>query len=146
MYKTNSIATNKHIKTNTNKMLTIRPVAADFMMEEFREEQTRFFKEIDEQRAALFIKGKYELEEGEILDGFEDCDTINKSLDLIFRFENISTKEDLDIWCRESGRKKLYNLVAKIAPGHYYKLKVPDASIRASYETKLIGYKHYTGL
>jgi hypothetical protein len=126
--------------------LTLRPVAADFMKEEFRQEQTRFFKEIDKQRAALFIKGKYQLEEGEILDGFEDCDTINKSLDLIFRFENISTKQDLDIWCRETGRKKLYNLVAKIAPNHYYKLKAPDASIRAYYETKLIGYKHYTGL
>ncbi len=121
--------------------------AADFMMIEIREEEERHRVVLENARIAAFIRQEYEFEEGEILPSVEDCDTMDKALDLVFRIENIKTKEDLDEWCGDNGRKKLYNIVSIVAPEHYYRntVKTPDNAIRQCYQTKLIGYKQYKG-
>lgn len=121
--------------------------AADFMMMEIQEEQERQRVELEDARIAAFIRGEYEFEEGEILPSVEDCDSMDKALDLVFRIENIRSKEDLDEWCGESGRKKLYNIISLVAPNHYYRstVKTPDNAIRQFYQTKLVGYKQYKG-
>ena len=72
--------------------------AADFMMMEIQEEQERNRVKLEDERIAAFIRGEYEFEEGEILPAVEECDTMDKALDLVFRIENIRSKEDLDEW------------------------------------------------
>jgi len=127
--------------------MNTRMTAADFMLMELQEEQDRVFNVLDNERLAFFLRGEYELEEGEVLPGLKECDTMNKTLDMIFEVENIRSKEDLDEWCGGNRRKKLYNLVAKIVPEHYYSssTKTPDNSIRQCYQTKLVDYKQYKG-
>jgi hypothetical protein len=124
---------------NANRM-----TAADFMMMEIQEEQERNRVELEDARIAAFIRGEYEFEEGEILPAVEDCDSMDKALDLVFRIENIRSKEDLDEWCGENKRKKLYNIISLIAPEHYYRntVKTPDKSIMRSYQFKLAGFKN----
>ena len=43
--------------------------AADFMLMELQEEQDRVFNVLDNERLAFFLRGEYELEEGEVLPG-----------------------------------------------------------------------------
>ena len=45
-----------------------RPVAADFMIMEFEEEDKKHTEDLDIQRFVMFIRGEYVLEEGEILE------------------------------------------------------------------------------
>ena len=45
--------------------------AADFMLMELQEEQDRVFNVLDNERLAFFLRGEYELEEGEVLPGLE---------------------------------------------------------------------------
>lgn len=125
-------------------MNTRSMTAANFMMMEIQEEQERHSKALEDVRIAAFIRGEYEFEEGEILPAVKECDTMDKALDLVFRIENINSKEDLDVWCGENGRKKLYNIISLIAPEHYYRstLKTPDNSIMRSYQFKLTGFKN----
>ena len=121
--------------------------AADFMMMEIQEEQERNRVKLEDERIAAFIRGEYEFEEGEILPLVEECNSMDKAVDLVFRIENIRSKEDLDEWCGENGRKKLYNIISLVAPEHYYRstVKTPDNAIRQCYQTKLVGYKQYKG-
>ena len=49
--------------------------AADFMKMEFENEQKILIRQCDVERARLFLAGKYELEEGEILVGLEYDET-----------------------------------------------------------------------
>lgn len=132
-------------KQTTLKMNANRMTAADFMVLEIQEEQERNRLELEDARIAAFIRGEYEFEEGEILPSVEECDSMDKALDLVFRIENIRSKEDLDEWCGDNGRKKLYNIISLVAPEHYYRstVKTPDNSIRQCYQTKLVGYKQY---
>ena len=125
-------------------MNTRSMTAADFMMMEIQEEQERHFKALEDARIAAFIRGEYEFEEGEILSEVEECDTMDKALDLVFRIENINSKEDLDEWCGVNKRKKLYNIISLIAPEHYYRntVKTPDKSIMRCYQFKLTGFKN----
>ena len=51
--------------------------AADFMKMEFENEQKILIRQRDIERAMLFLAGKYELEEGEILIGIEYDETYN---------------------------------------------------------------------
>jgi hypothetical protein len=126
-------------------MNTRSMTAADFMLMEIQEEQERHRVKLEDIRVAAFIRGEYEFEEGEILSPVEECDTMDKALDLVFRIENINSKEDLDEWCGETGRKKLYNVISIVAPEHYYRstVKTPDNTIRQLYQSKLVGYKNF---
>ena len=51
-----------------------RPTAADFMLAELDDEKNRV-RRLDIERARLFLAGKYELEEGEMLVGLEYAET-----------------------------------------------------------------------
>ena len=51
-----------------------RPTAADFMEMELNDEKNRV-RRLDIERARLFLAGKYELEEGEMLVGLEYAET-----------------------------------------------------------------------
>ena len=123
-----------------------RPVAADFMIMEFEEEDKKHTEDLDIQRFVMFIRGEYVLEEGEVLAVADECTTINRTLDIIFYCENIKSRDDLDVWCGNIGRKKLYNIVSMLSPEHYNRVNNPCCLIRACYETKLIGFKRYNGM
>ena len=70
-----SIKEVKDNKLNFEKMTTI--TAADFMKMELENEQKILIRQRDIERARLFLAGKYELEEGEILIGLEYDETYN---------------------------------------------------------------------
>ena len=53
------------------------PTAADFMIAELDDEKNRV-RRLDIERARLFLAGKYELEEGEILIGIEYDETYDE--------------------------------------------------------------------
>lgn len=77
--------------------------------------------------------------------GVTDIDLYD-AIDLILTLEDIKTKEDLDVLCGGKGRKLLYNRVKRISKTHWNKINEPEASIRAHYEKKLLGYKAYNGV
>jgi hypothetical protein len=67
--------------------------------------------------------------------------SISQAVEFILSSENITTKDDLDKWCENQGRQKLYNCVQIMAPSKWETIKEPKASVRACYEHLLIGYK-----
>ena len=67
--------------------------------------------------------------------------SISQAVEFILSSENITTKNDLDKWCENQGRQKLYNCVQIMAPSKWETIKDPKASVRACYEHLLIGYK-----
>lgn len=70
--------------------------------------------------------------------------SISQAVEFILSSENITTKDDLDKWCENQGRQKLYNYVQSLAPSKWETIKEPKASVRACYEHLLIGYKVFT--
>jgi hypothetical protein len=48
-----------------------KPTAADFMRIELEDEEKNRIRRLNIERLRLFLQGKYELEEGEILEAFE---------------------------------------------------------------------------
>jgi hypothetical protein len=68
---------------------------------------------------------------------------INEAVQHIIDIANLQSEEDLNIWCGDRGREKLYERVKLLAPEHWEELKKPDCGVRAYYQTKLIGYKRY---
>ena len=52
-----------------------RPTAADFMRIELEDEEKNRIRRLNIERLKLFLQGKYELEEGEILEAFEYTET-----------------------------------------------------------------------
>ena len=68
-----SIKEVKDNKLNFEKMTTI--TAADFMKMELENEQKILIRQRDIESSRLFLAGKYELEEGEILVGLEYDET-----------------------------------------------------------------------
>ncbi len=48
-----------------------RPTAADFMRIELEDEEKNRIRRLNIERLKQFLQGKYELEEGEILEAFE---------------------------------------------------------------------------
>ena len=59
-----------------------RPTAADFMRIELEDEEKNRIRRLNIERLKQFLQGKYELEEGEILEAFE----YEEVLDLICAF------------------------------------------------------------
>jgi len=71
--------------------------------------------------------------------------TIQEAVYQVLREEKIKTKGELDDWCGEEKRKKLYNMVQELSVTHWRKLKYPEKSVMAEYQTLLAGYKLYKG-
>ena len=55
--------------------------------------------------------------------------------------ENLRSKEDLNRWCGDMGKKKLYLYVKRLSPEHWTKIKTPEDSVRFYYQHMLTGYK-----
>ena len=71
----------------------------------------------------------------------DETSKIQTVLNWLFAQENISSKDQLDHWCGDEKRAKLYNYVKYMAPEHWNKLKVPESSVRFNYEMVLTGFK-----
>jgi len=71
--------------------------------------------------------------------------TIQESVYHVLQEEKIKTKEELDDWCGEEKRNKLYNMVQELSETHWRKLKYPEKSVMAEYQTLLVGFKLYKG-
>lgn len=68
---------------------------------------------------------------------------IKEAIQFIVTIENLRSKQDLDLWCGDMGRNKLYLYVKRLAPEHWERIKTPEASVRFNYEKILTGYKIY---
>ena len=71
----------------------------------------------------------------------EEPSKIPTVMNQLFAEQNISSKHQLDHWCGDEKRAKLYNYVKYMAPEHWNKLKVPESSVRFNYERVLTGFK-----
>ena len=68
---------------------------------------------------------------------------IKSAIQFIVSIENLRTKQDLDTWCGDMGKKKLYSYVQHLAPQHWERIKTPKDSVRFYYQQMLTGYKIY---
>lgn len=68
---------------------------------------------------------------------------IKQAVNDIFEEENITNKQELDLWCGNKGREKLYFYVKRMAPEHWKRILTPENSVRYYYQTILPGYKIY---
>lgn len=68
---------------------------------------------------------------------------IKSSIKFILSIENLRTRQDLDNWCGNMGKKKLYLYVQHLAPEHWERIKTPKDSVRFYYQQILTGYKIY---
>lgn len=68
---------------------------------------------------------------------------IKQAVHFIVSIENLQSKQDLDLWCGDMGRNKLYLYIKYLAPEHWERIKTPEASVRFNYEKILTGYKIY---
>ena len=66
--------------------------------------------------------------------------TIQEAVKKVLIKKNITTMEDLDNLCG-SGRNYLYNAVQQLAPKHWSQHNTPKETVRATYESLLLGYK-----
>lgn len=71
---------------------------------------------------------------------------IKSAIKFIVSIENLRTKQDLDTWCGDMGKKKLYLYVQHLAPEHWEKIETPKNSVRFYYQLMLSGYKIFTPL
>jgi hypothetical protein len=68
---------------------------------------------------------------------------LKSAIQFIVSIENLRKKEDLDAWCGDMGRKKLYLYVNRLAPEDWERIKKPTNSVRFYYKQMLTGYKIY---
>jgi len=68
---------------------------------------------------------------------------IKQAIQFIVSIENLRSKQDLDVWCGDMGKKKLYLYVKRLAPEHWERIKTPQDSVRFYYQQMLTGYKIY---
>jgi hypothetical protein len=71
---------------------------------------------------------------------------IKEAIKFIVSIENLRSKEDLNIWLGDMGKKKLYLYVKRLAPEHWERIKTPQDSVRFYYQQMLTGYKIYNGI
>jgi hypothetical protein len=69
---------------------------------------------------------------------------IKSAIQFIVSIENLRSKQDLDTWCGDMKRQKLYLYVKRLAPEHWNRIKTPKESVRFYYQEMLTGYKIYT--
>ena len=68
---------------------------------------------------------------------------IKSAIQFILSIENLRSKQDLDLWCGDMGKKKLYLYVKNLAPENWERIKKPENSVRFYYQQMLTGYKIY---
>jgi hypothetical protein len=68
---------------------------------------------------------------------------MKQAIQFILSIENLRSKQDLNIWCGDMGRKKLYLYVQRLAPDHWKRIATPENSVRRCYQEMLEGYKIY---
>ena len=68
---------------------------------------------------------------------------IKSAVRFIVSIENLRTKQDLDTWCGDIGRKKLYLYIQRLAPEEWERIVTPKESVRFYYQQMLTGYKIY---
>ena len=68
---------------------------------------------------------------------------IKSAIQFIVSIENLRTKQDLDTWCGDIGKKKLYLYVQRLAPEHGERIATQKNSVRFYYQQMLTGYKIY---
>ena len=68
---------------------------------------------------------------------------IKSAIRFIVSIENLRTKQDLDTWCGDIGRKKLYLYIQRLAPEEWERIVTPKESVRFYYQQMLTGYKIY---
>ena len=68
---------------------------------------------------------------------------VKSAVQTVFSIANIRTKDDLDRWCGNMGRIRLYDQVERLAQHDWNRLRTPRESVRACYERILPGYKLY---
>lgn len=68
---------------------------------------------------------------------------IKSAIQFIVSIENLRTKQDLDTWCGDMGKKKLYLYVQRLAPEYWERIATPKNSVRFYYQQMLTGYKIY---
>ena len=68
---------------------------------------------------------------------------IKSAIQFIVSIENLRTRQDLDKWCGDMGKKKLYLYVQRLAPEHWKRIKTPRNSVRFYYQQMLSDYKIY---
>jgi hypothetical protein len=66
---------------------------------------------------------------------------LKSAVEFIVSVENIRSKHDLDTWCGDMGRLKLYLYAKRLAPAHWDRIETPENSVRAIYQKMLTGYK-----
>jgi hypothetical protein len=66
---------------------------------------------------------------------------IKSAIQFIVSIENLRTRQDLDTWCGDMGKKKIYLYVQRLAPQQWEKISKPENSVRAYYQKMLTGYK-----
>ena len=71
---------------------------------------------------------------------------IKEAIKFILSIENLRSKEDLNIWLGDMGKKKLYLYVKRLAPEHWERIKTPQDSVRFYYQQMLTGYKIYNAI
>ena len=68
---------------------------------------------------------------------------LKEAVQFIVSIENLRNKADLDNWCGDMGKKKLYLYVKRLAPENWEQIRTPKESIRYYYQQMLTGYKIY---
>ena len=66
---------------------------------------------------------------------------LKSAIQFIVLIENLRSRQDLDLWCGDMGRKKLHLYVQRLAPEHWEKIRTPKNSVSYYYQTMLPGYK-----
>jgi hypothetical protein len=68
---------------------------------------------------------------------------IKSAIQFIVSIENLRSRQDLDRWCGDMGKKKLYLYVQRLAPEHWKKIATPKNRVRFYYQQMLTDYKIY---
>tara|TARA_B100000214_G_scaffold370922_1_gene346398 strand:- start:914 stop:1147 length:234 start_codon:yes stop_codon:yes gene_type:complete len=66
---------------------------------------------------------------------------IKEAVWFIFSIENLKNKQDFKAWCGDMGFKKLYLYVKNLAPEHWNRILIPEASVRNYAQNMLLDYK-----
>ena len=66
---------------------------------------------------------------------------LKDAVQFILSIENLRSKADLEHWCGDMGKKKLYLYVERLTPDDWNRIRTPRESIRFYYQQMLTGYK-----
>ena len=68
---------------------------------------------------------------------------IKSAIQFIVSVENLRSKQDLDAWCGDMGKTKLYLYVKRLSSEHWERIRTPKESVRSYYQKMLTGSKIY---